>query len=132
MRSDDALGRDTELVEAFHGALARRDGAAAIACLDERVYFAPGGDETAPSQGDFSGHDGFRAWWELETGRGWELAALEVRGLGEGVVFAEVMSGAPSCEGSLSLLQGWIYTIAAGAIVAVEVFSTPATALRAR
>ena len=126
------LSKAAELVETFLDAFTQHDLSAALACLDDEVYFVPGGDEATPSRGDFSGHDGFRAWWEREDPDGFEVTTLELTALDPDHVFADLMFSIPAGESWLSIARGSVYTICDGKIVAIEEFSSPRAALRAR
>lgn len=114
------LKMPTETVRRFFESLERRDLDAAIDCLHERVYFV------APAQGaDFSAHEGFRRWWDLQISGSSEIRPLEIEALDSHRVFATLLIGRPGHGGHtwVSETLGCVYTVRDGAIRAIEMFA---------
>jgi ketosteroid isomerase-like protein len=123
------MTQGVRVVRRFLSTLERDDVDAALACLDERVYFVPPADEVFPRAGDFSGHDGFRDWWEAEFRDRVSLVPIEIEQVDDRHVFAEVMVGAFEGQTYVSRCRAWVCTVEDQAINAIELFHDP---LRAR
>jgi ketosteroid isomerase-like protein len=119
------MAQGVRVVRRFLAALEREDIDAALACLDEQVYFVPPADEVFPRAGDFSGHDGFRAWWEAEFRDRVSLVPIEVEQVDDRHVFAEVMAGAFEGRTYVSRCRAWVCTVEGQAIDAIELFRDP-------
>jgi ketosteroid isomerase-like protein len=111
------------LVEQFLDAFARHDLDGMLALLAVDAYFVPTGQDFAPGYGDFSGHEGWRDWWTASHGDELSLDRLEIERLDTDRVLAELLIGAPTKAGWLSVVRVGVYTIRDGTIAAVEVFN---------
>ena len=112
------------IVEQFLDAFARHDLEGMLAVLAADAYFVPTGNRFAPAYGDFSGHDGWRNWWETTHGDKLSLDSLEIEQLDANRVIAELMIGAPSGDdGWQSIVRVGVYTVRDGEIAAIEIFT---------
>ena len=119
-----------KVVRHFLAALDGEDVEAALTWLDEDVYFVTSGNEACRSSGDFSGHEGFRRWWELEKERRKYVLPLRLEPLDATHVFAEVHIGTACGPATwLSVGIGLVTTIHDGRIQALETFTDPEQAL---
>jgi hypothetical protein len=111
----------------FIEALERQDVGAAIQCLDRGVYFASTGEDA-----DFSTHEGFRRWWDLQSSSRFELYPLKIESLDDQHVFAEVVIGHPEDDGQSwsAETMAWVITGDVGVIEAIEMFADAEIALR--
>ena len=116
-----------EIVTRLVEALERQDLDAAIQCLDRGVYFA-----SACEEADFSTHEGFRRWWELQFTSGSELHPLQIEALDDEHVFAELVIGHPESDGHSwsAETMGWVLTAGDGVVEAIEMFADAEVALQ--
>ena len=114
------------IVMRFIEALERQDVDAAIQCLDRGVYFASTGEDA-----DFSTHEGFRRWWELQSSSRFELYPLKIEALDDQHVFAELVIGHAEGDGQTWAAErmAWVITADVGVIEAIEMFADPEIAL---
>lgn len=128
----------TAVVRSFVEALERQDLDAAIECVDGGVYFV---SESAAEGDDFSAHEGFRRWWDLQISGGFDIHPLRVERLDDHHVFAELLTGHAENDGSswAAETSGCICTLGdrtaerRGTIEVIEMFADADRALaRAR
>jgi SnoaL-like domain len=117
----------TEIVTRFIKALERQDLDDAIQCLDRGIYFASAGEDP-----DFSTHEGFRRWWELEIPDGSQIKSLQVEAVDNQHVFVELITGHPESGGHSwsAETMGWVITAGDGVIEAIEMFADTEIALQ--
>ena len=117
----------TEIARRLIHALELQDPDAAIQCLDCGVYFA-----SAAEDADFSTHEGFRRWWEQQISRGSEFQLLEIEGLDDRRVFAELIVSHPESDGRAWSAEtiAWVITAGDGVIEAIEMFADAEAALQ--
>src|SRR5262245_23529188 len=110
----------TEIVRDFVEAIERRDLEAALECLDESVYFV-----TATEGADFSRHEGFGRWWDLQVSSDSELCPLRIEALDNHHVFVELLTGHPESDGHTWVAEtlGCVYTVGDETIEAIEMFA---------
>ena len=117
----------TAIVSRFVEALERQELDAAIRCIDRGVYFVSAGEDA-----DFSSHEGFCRWWELQASSGSVFRALQVETLDDRRVFTELLvshSGSGGHTWSAETM-GWVITAGNGVIDAIEMFADAELALQ--
>ena len=120
------------VVDQFLDAFSRGDVEAAVRTLHPDVYFVPSGDALAPSHGDFSGHRGFRAWWQESMHPSFYVGMTALVEFDNTHVVAEVVMGADVEHGWAGEARACVYTVVDHEICAIEVFARPDDAYRAR
>lgn len=127
-------GENVETVLAHFEDVNRRDWAAVMAAYDEEVVLVVHGD-VAPDAGVFNGREAVGRWfgdWFRAFGKDYHFDVVEVRSIGERVIAVARHHGSGRASGAtVEQVTNNLYTMRGAKIVCVELFTSPADALKA-